>query len=198
MELDDIKKWLDTSADDIHQVNDPVWQHVHQRSRNPLAHLARKMKVGLIFFPLAVTLFATDFIAHPVARLSILKWMLLGILSLEFLGLLLNYQLIKQLLNPCGNIKFNFLTRISRLKKSFKRQFSITAILFTALAVALEIVMYHHRDANFNGWHTTSMPIRISCYAIFLFFQFQLKKYFHRKQFGSYMEELENLVEDLK
>lgn len=140
MELDDIKKWLDTSVNDIGPVNDPVLKRVHQQSRNPLAHLARKMKVGLIFFPLAVTLFATDFIAHPVARLSILKWMLLGILSIEFLDLLLNYQLVKQLLNPCGNIKFNFLARVTRLFVTAVSDSSIIKEIALSTSLPLNVV----------------------------------------------------------
>ena len=159
--------------------------------------LAQKIKMGLFPFPITAVLFAVVFITNAQTYHSILNWMLVGILFIEFINLLFNYGLVKKLQNPSGSTRENLIAKINRLQKSFTRQFVITFCLYAVMAIVLEITMYYHADANFSGWFKTPMVLRISFYVVFLLIQFMLKKYFYKKQFGKHLEELQHLFQQL-
>ena len=194
MELDDLKRIADQSASDYKPINDNIMELIHLKSQGPLAGLAQKLKAGLFFFPLAAILFSAAFVSSEKALHSALRWMLLGILFIEFLNSLFNYGLVKKLQNRSGSTKANTLSKVNRLTKSLKRQLSITVFLYSCMAAVLEITMYYHADTNFSGWFQTPIPLRILFYIVFLIVQFMLKKHFYNRQFGGYIKELNNLI----
>jgi len=197
MELDELKELADSTTNNYTPLNNNIMELISHKSQGALAQLAQKIKMGLFPFPIIAVLFAAMFITNSQAFHSLLNWMLLGILFIEFINLLFNYGLVKKLQDPSGSTKENLIAKINRLQRSFKRQFLITFCLYAAMAIVLEITMYHHADANFSGWFTTPMVLRISLYAVFLVIQFMLKKYFYKKQFGKHLEELEHLFQQL-
>lgn len=198
MELDDIKKMVDISSENYEPINNNIMELISHKSQSPLSRLEQKIKIGLVPFPLTALLFSAMFINRIQARHSILHWMLLGILFIEFINLLLSYGLVKKLLDPSGSTRENLVSKISRIKRSFTRQFLISLCSYAAMAVALEITMYHHADANFSTWFETPILLRITCYIAFLIFQLILKKHFYKKQFSGLLEELNNLIQQLK
>ena len=197
MELDDLKNIVDTSTSNYKPINN-ILEVISHKSQNSLAGLAQKIQIGLIPFPLTVLLFSAGFIADPLAFRSLLKWLLLFILFIEFIYSVFTYGLVKKLQNPLGSTKENFLSKINRLKISFKQQFLITLCLYSLLAIALEIAMYYNADANFRIWYKTPVLVRIFCYIVFLIIQQILKKHFFKKQFGEYIRDLDNLIGQFK
>ncbi len=197
MELDDLKKMVDISINNYEPENNNIMELISSKSQNPLSSLEQKIKIGLIPFPITALLFSIVFINNTQARHSILQWMLLGILFIEFISLLFSYGLVKKMLKSSGSIKENISSKISRLKKSFKSQFLITLCLYAVMAIVLEITMYYHADTNFSTWFETPILLRIACYIAFLIFQLILKKHFYKKQFSGLLEELNNLIQQL-
>ena len=197
MELDELKEMADTTTNNYTPLNNNIMELISHKSQGALAPLAQKIKMGLFPFPITAVLFAVLFITNAQAYHSNLNWMLLCILLIEFINLLFNYGLVKKLQDPSGSTRENLIAKINRLQKSFKRQFLITVCLYAAMAIVLEITMYYHADANFSGWFTTPMGLRLCFYVVFLVIQFMLKKHFYKKQFGKHLEELEHLFQQL-
>ncbi len=198
MELDDLKKMVDISTNNYEPINNNIMELISHKSQSPLSRLEQKIKIGLVPFPIAALLFSAMFINNLQARHSILQWMLLGILFIEFISLLFSYGLVKKLLDPSGSTRENLVSKMNIIKRSFKSQFLISLCSYAALAVALEITMYYHADANFSTWFETPILLRITCYIAFLIFQLILKKHFYKKQFSGLLEELNNLIRQLK
>jgi len=197
MELDDLKKMADLATENYKPVNNNTMELINHKSQGTLAQLAQKIKMGLFPFPITVVLFSIVFSTNVQAFRSVLMWMLLGILFIEFINLLFNYGLVKKLQDPSGTTKENLITKINRLQKSFKKQSLITFILYALMALVLEMVMYAHADANFTGWFKIPMALRISFYFVFVIIQFMLKKHFYKKQFGRHLEKLKHLYQQL-
>ena len=197
MELDDLKKMADLATENYKPVNNNTMELINHKSQSTLAHLAQKIKMSLFPFPITVVLFSIVFGTNAQAFHSVLMWMLLGILFIEFINLLFSYGLVKKLQDPSGSTKENLIAKISSLQKSFKNQSLITLNLYSLMAVVLEMVMYYHADANFSGWFEIPVVLRISFYFVFLVIQFILKKYFYKKQFGKHLENLKNLLQEL-
>ena len=198
MELDDLKNIVDTSTNNYKPINNNIMELISHRSQSTLSDLAQKIKIGLIPFPLTVLWFSAGFIADPLAFRSFLKWLLLFILFIEFIYSIFTYGLVKRLQNPIGSTKENFLSKINRLKISFQKQFLITLCLYSLLTIALEIAMYYNADANFTAWYKTPVLLRISCYIVFLIIQLILKRHFFKKQFGEFLETLDNLIREFQ
>ncbi len=198
MELDDLKNIVDTSTRSYKPVNNNIMELLSHKSQNSLSGLAQKIKIGLIPFPLTVLWFSAGFVTDPLAFRSLLRWLLLFILFIEFIYSIFTYELVKRLQNPTGSTKENFLSKINSLKISFKRQYLITLCLYSLLAIALEIAMYYNADANFSMWYKMPMLLRIFCYIVFLIIQQILKKHFFKRQFGEYLEKLDNLIQQFK
>lgn len=197
MELDDLKKMADLATENYKPANNNTMELITHKSQGTLEQLAQKLKMGLFPFPITVVLFSIVFSTNAPAFHSILMWMLLGILFIEFVNLLFNYSLVKKLQDTSGSTRENLSIKISRLQRSFKRQPLITLCLYALMAVVLEMVMYYHVDANFNGWFEIPMALRISVYIVFLVIQLAFKKLFYKKQFGNYLENLKNLFQEL-
>ena len=198
MELDDLKKMVDISTQNYEPLNNKIMELISHKSQSPLSRLEQNIKIGLVPFPLAALLFTATFINSIQARHSILHWMLFCILFIEFINLLFSYGLVKKLLDPSGSTKENLVSKISRIKRSFTSQFLISLCSYAAMAIVLEITMYYHADANFSTWYETPILLRITCYIAFLIFQLILKKHFYKKQFSGLLEELNNLIQQLK
>jgi len=197
MQLDDLKKMTDLATENYKPVNNNTMELINHKSQSALAHLAQKIKTGLFPFPITVVLFSIVFSTNAQAFHSVLMWMLLSILFIEFINLLFNYDLVKKLQDPLGSTKENLIAKISRLQKSFKKQSLVALSLYSLMAVVLEMVMYYHADANFIGWFKIPMALRISFYCVFVVIQFMLKKHFYKKQFGEHLEKLTNLYQQL-
>ena len=194
MELEDLKKAIDNSVSVYKPAEKNATDLMDHESKTLFADLERKISIGLTPFPVTVVLFSALFASNAQARHSLLMWMLLGILCIEFIDLLFNYRLIKKLQNQSGNTKENFITKINRLETGFKRQFAITLLLYALMAIVLEIVIYYKADNNFRQWAETPVLLRVVSYVVFLIIQFFLKKYFYKKQFSEQMENLKSLI----
>jgi hypothetical protein len=198
MELDNFKKMMDASTSIYKPENNNIMELINNKSRGPLAKLERNLKSALFLFPLTALVFVAVFINNSLAYHSLSMWLLLAILFIEFISSLFNYGIVKKLQRPTGNTKKNMIAKVRILGKDFKRHFVMNACLYVVMAVMLEIAMYYHIERNYEGWYGLPFLLRTICYIGFLIFQFFLKKYFYKKQFGQYFEELNNLVQQLQ
>ena len=198
MELDDLKNMMDASTSIYKPSNNDTMELINNKSHGPLAMLEGKLKTALFLFPLTALLFVGVFINNSLAYHSLIMWLLLAILFIEFISSLFNYGIVKGLQKPTGNTKENMIAKIAMLDRGFRRHFVINTCLYVAMAVVLEIAMFYHMEKNYEEWYSLPFLLRIACYIGFLIFQFFLKKYFYKKQFGQYLKELNNLVQQLQ
>jgi hypothetical protein len=198
MELDNLKELVDTSASNYKPVNRDIMELISRNSQGPLTLLGKKLKMGLLLFPLTVILFLAVFIGNSGALHSSVMWILLIILLIEFINNMFNYGIVKKMQEPTGNTKHNLFLKLSRLEKSFNLHFALNLLLYIIMAVMLEISMSVNSESNFEGWYTLPLLLRVACYIGFLIIQFFLKKYSYKKLFGQHIVELKRLVQQLE
>jgi len=107
MELDNLKQLVDTSASNYKPVNRDIMELISCNSQGPLTLLGKKLKMGLLFFPLTVILFLAVFIGNSGVLHNPVMWVLLIILLIEFINTLFYYGIVKKMQEPTGNATDN-------------------------------------------------------------------------------------------
>jgi hypothetical protein len=196
MELDGLKDIWNKSTNQL-PVNNNIMETIYSDSNSPLALLEKKLKITLGIFPLVVILFGGTFLSKSMAQQSPVTWLLFSIMCIEFLFSLGNYHIVKQIQQHNGTVRANLLGKITILQKRYKTYLFAHQGLYGLLAVLLEISMYKHWDANFNGWYTVNPVLRVAVYVVFLVVQYMLKKSSLKSHYGQYLEKLNSLAQQM-
>ena len=194
MELDDFKQQWDRSTDPSHPLNTNILELINNKSSSPLAMLEKKLKINFYIFPFVALLFAGKLIGHTTLPHNATSWLLFGILSTEFVFYTLSYIMVKRIQQPSGKTKENILYRINTIQHTMQWQLIINEVLYTVMAILLEISMHNHWDANFEDWYAVSAIIRYSIYLVILVFIFMMKRNSNQKFYGQYLGKLNELV----
>jgi len=61
--------------------------------------------------------------------------------------------------------------------------------------IALEATMFYNLVPAYNGWHQLMLPVRVAVYALVFVAQPYITKYFFKKNYGQYINRLQELVD---
>lgn len=195
MELNEFKDMFNETSDQSLITKPDVSAMIYQNDKGPLAAFEKNLKFTLFIFPLVVILFTGYFFYHVDRPLT---WYLLYfILFMEFLFSLFQYGIVKKIKQNTGSVKDNLMNKLVILQNTFKWFSPIYELLFVCMAVLLEVEMYRHSNSNFDGWSNVNPVLRITFYVVFITSQYFLKRKSLKKHYTQYLEQLQQLAEQL-
>lgn len=197
MELDEFKQQWDKAAGESRLSNANIMELISNQSSSPLALLERKLKSNFYIFPVAVLVFAGTFISHTTALHNASMWLLFGVLLAEFIFYSFSYSMVKKIQQADGKVKENILNRVIAIHHTLRWQLIVNELLYLVMAVVLEISMHNHWDANFEGWYSVPVIIRMGVYLLALALIFLLKQHSNRRQYGQCLSKLNELVKQM-
>jgi hypothetical protein len=197
MELDEFKQQWVKSTDASQPVNTNIMELINNKSSSPLAALEKKLKINFYIFPFVALLFAGKLIGHATLIHNATSWLLFGILLTEFVFYTFSYIMVKRIQQPGGKTKENIRYRINTIQHTIRWQVIINEVLYTIMAIVLEISMRNQWDSDFGGWYSVSAIIRYGVYLLILIFIFIMKRNSNQKFYGQYLAKLNDLIRQI-
>jgi len=196
MELDDFKQDWKKSGEQLqtpqYNLNDLLVSH----SSGPLNALKKKYKTQVILLPLAAGLLGFVMAQKPILQQSAFIWFIIPVLLLLALMYYRDYRLIVNMeQTTTDSIKNSLEVNVALLNQNAKQQLHFTRVILVIFILILEATMYYQHPADFNFWQGVLLPIRLAFYALMLFIQPYITKYFFNLSFGQYIKHLENLLD---
>lgn len=196
MELDDFKQDWRKSAEQIQTPNYNLNNLLASQSGGPLSALKKKYKNQVILLPIAAAFLGVVMVQKPILQQSAFIWFIIPVMLLLALMYYRDYRLILDIEQTNVNsLKSSLQENITLLNRNAKQQLHFTRIILVVFIIILEATMYYQHTADFSFWQGTLLPIRIAFYALMLFIQPYITKYFFNLSFGRYIKHLQELLD---
>jgi len=197
MELDEFKDMWTKVAIQPSTINYNISSLIYTGSKSPLAMLEKRFKAALLLFPVTAIIFGGTFISKGTNQ-SVITWLLFTILLIEFLFSLFNYLLVKKIQQPGGNIKESLVKRVYLLERRTANYLYVHTGLYAVMAILLELSVHYNFDSAQGWWAGVSPVLRIAICIVFLTWQYFIKRYFQRQQYGQYIDKLNGLIKQME
>lgn len=197
MELDDFKQsWNEQSQQDLNTSKNNFMELIHQKSYGPLAVLKNKFRLQLLAFPVFVAIMAWKFINKPELMNDLTMWCFVLLTFLMAGYFWFNYQVINRLQKAGTPVKEQIEKDIAILENGFKVYFLVNRIILIIFAVLLELVMYLHKQPDFEVWYTYPFLIRFGTYVLLFILHYFLGKASFQRQYGDHISMLKKLLQN--
>lgn len=195
MELENLKEmWGQRSQEDFKSYNSNFMELIHDRNYGPVATLKNKFWRQITIFPLALCVIIYVFIKNPELLNNILMWVLVAVMFALAAFYWFNYTIVKKLQNTNSSVKESIEKNISTLENGFKKYLLARRILYVIFVIFLEILMYFHREPDYESWYSVSVYFRVLVYILGFFIIHFLAKFSYKKQFGQHISYLRDLL----
>ena len=196
MELDDFKQDWKKSGEQLQTPQYNINDLLVSQSSGPLSALKKKYRNQVILLPLAAGLLGFVMAQKPILQLSAFIWFIIPVLLLLAFMYYRDYRLIVNMeQTTIDSIKNSLEVNVTLLNRNAKQQMLFTRVILVIFILILEATMYYQHTVDFNFWQAIILPIRIAVYALMLFVQPYITKYFFNLSFGQYIKHLENLLD---
>lgn len=196
MELDDLKQNWNKSSEQYRTPVVDLDELLARQSAGPLATLKAKYKLQAILLPVAAGVLGVSMLQHAVLRQNAFIWFIVPVLLLLALLYYRDYNLIVKIEQTNAvALKTSLQERVALLQRSGKQQLYFTRIILFALICILEAAMYFQETPDFQLWRNIAFPLRLVIYALVVFVQPYLTKYFFNLHFGQYIKRLQELLD---
>lgn len=196
MELDDFKQDWKKSGEQLQTPDYNLNDLLVSRSSGPLSALKKKYKNQVILLPLAAGLLGFVMAQKPILQQSAFIWFIIPVLLLLALMYYRDYRLIVNMeQTTTDSIKNSLQVNVNLLNRNAEQQLHFTRIILVGFVLILEATMYYQHTADFNFWREVLLPIRLALYALILFVQPYITKYFFKLSFGNYINRLQELFD---
>jgi len=198
MELDDLKKtWQENTIQKPQNKN--IMEMIMHKSYGPLAALRRsylKQILVMALMPFLLLLTNADNIQAPLT--SILFWsyvaLCIGVISFSFY----DYRIVEKMQGMDKVVKQNLEHQIAILETRLRWKVMGLRIALLFLILLTEIVPYFQHYAVLDKWHSLPLLARFGCYAVLLIVQFFLSPIVLHRKFGTHLEYLKQLANELE
>lgn len=195
MELDDLKEIWDCKSQLGFKINKRSFmESLHDKNYDPVAVLKNKFLRILIISPLIAGGIIYDFIKKPELLNNILMWFLVVIIVALTGFYWFNYTIVKKLQNINSSVKESIEKNISTLENGFKKYLFARRILYVFVVILFEVLMYLHKEPDYESWYSISVYIRIPIYILGFFITYFGKKVSYKKRIGQHVSYLRGLL----
>lgn len=198
MELDDLKQPWSESAKNIKPLNTNVMEMIQNKSYGPAAQLKKAFKKRLIIIPVVVGILITNLSRKHDIFSDGLFWFYIIFCLLMMLYFFYNYRLVNKMQYMDNLVKANLEKQVEILERGLKWRLIITRIYFVVFIVMLEILVYYHREPSLVKWYAQPLVIRLLVYAVAIAALYLITKFTFKSRFGSYIENLKKLVQQME
>ena len=198
MELDDLKKtWQENTIQKPQNKN--IMEMIMHKSYGPLAALRRsylKQILVMALMPFLLLLTNADNIQAPLT--SILFWsyvaLCIGLISFSFY----DYRIVEKMQGMDKVVKQSLEHQIAILETRLRWKIIGLRIALLFLILLTEVVPYFQNYAVLDKWHSLPLLARFGCYAVLLIVQFFLSPIVLHRKFGTHLEYLKQLANELE
>ena len=199
MELDDLKKHWQKTANLDNSNNQNIIAMIYQKSHGPVASLKRSYKKQMVAMTLApVFIIATNLQHIDKTLTSALFWFYI----LFCIGVIAfakkSYAIVKKMEGMDGMVKSNLELQLMLLEKRQKQNINGIRIGLLFFIVLTEMLPYFQDFRMLNTWNSLSPFIRFGAYAILLLFQYAVSRSISYRKFGQHIDYLKNLVQQMQ
>lgn len=196
MELDDFKEEWKKSGEQLQTPEYKLDNLLVSRSGSTLTTLKKKYKKQVFVLPLSAGFLAFVMAREPVLQESAFIWFIIPVLLFLAAMYYRDYRLILNMEQTNTDaLKNSIQENVTLLNRNAKQQFLFIRMLLIALIIILEATMYYERTVDFNFWSAMNLPVRLAAYALMLFIQPYITKYFFNLSFGQYIKHLKKLLD---
>ena len=196
MELDDLKQDWNKSTP-AHQT--PPYnldELMVTKGTGDIETLKSKYKKQMVLLPLAATFLGVFTVQNPVLQRNAFIWFIIPLMLLLALIYYRSYRLVAKMeQTSVESIKKSIQENIELLNRNAKQQLYFTRFILIMLILILEATMYYQHPAAFGAWSSLGLPVRLAAYALALFLQPFITKYFFELNFGRYIQNLKSLLD---
>jgi len=198
MELDDLKKtWQENTIQKPQNKN--IMEMIMHKSYGPLAALRRsylKQILVMALMPFLLLLTNASNIQAPLT--SILFWsyvaLCIGLISFSFY----DYRIVEKMQGMDKVVKQSLEHQIAILETRLRWKIIGLRIALLFLILLTEVVPYFQNYAVLDKWHSLPLLARFGCYAVLLIVQFFLSPIVLHRKFGTHLEYLKQLANELE
>ena len=196
MELDDLKQDWKNAGEKLQTPTYNFNELLITRSSGPLNDLKAKYKKQMILLPLAAAVLGFAMTQKSVLQHNAFIWLIIPVLLLLALMYYRSYRLvIKMEKTTAETLKGSMQENVVLLNRNAKQHLYFTRVLLFVFIVLLEVTMYYQISTTFNFWLERLWFIRLAVYALFIFIQPHVTRFFFKKNFGQYINRLQQLLE---
>ena len=194
MELEELQKLLNSAV--TRNSAQFAELSVNTKRQGVFSDIKRRLKWIFLIFACTTLIFAPFFFSHHNSGLTFL--LLYFILSIEFFISFIAFIEIHAIERTQENITKNLVRRIHHLKSIFRSYIFLNLFLYILLAVLVEYGIYDHRYPPFALLATVPLFVRFMIYLLFIYFQYAIKRRSFDKNYGAYLNNMINILEQTR
>jgi Na+/melibiose symporter-like transporter len=196
MELDDLKKSWQQSANNIKRPQKDISEILKSRSEQPLAKLRGRFRKGIMLMPLIAAFVFMEFGHKQSFSSHFLLVYLMVFCLIMMVYFYVNYRLVSKMQSTDANLHSNLLLQTSTLKKFLKLRLFLMRSAIALFFISIEVIMYVRHGEGYESWYAHAGLFRFSVYlAIFIFFFFFTRRAINHR-YRKYMQHLDLLLDE--
>ena len=198
MELDDLKQtWKQPETNK--NLNPDIMNLIQHKTYGPVAALKKEFRKQIIvmsLLPLFLIFTNADDISKPLT--SILFWAYVLLCAGIVLFAYFNYRIANKMSVMDEGVKSNLAKQVNILQTRLHWKIIGLRIALLFLIELTELVPYVQHYRMLDKWHSLSPLIRFSAYAVLLLIQYFLGTKIIYRKFGSHLNYLKELIQEME
>jgi hypothetical protein len=196
MELDDFKQDWRKADEQSHAPNYNINKLLTAQSNSALNSLKAKYRKQIILLPLAAATLGFAMTQKPILQNNAFIWLIMPLMLLLALMYYRDYRLVINMEQTTSErVKDSIQQNVVLLNRNAKQHLYFTRVLLLVFILILEVTIYYQVTTAFNFWVGTVWPIRLTIYALAVFIQPYITRFFFNKNFGQHINRLQQLLE---
>ena len=196
MELDDLKQSWNSTGQQYQGSDYDLNKILTAKVNGPLDALKLAYKRQLVLLPATAAFLAYTCLSNEKLKYNALIWSAVLMMLFLIYGYYRNYKLVQFMQLPAEDgIKQKLENDLQVLHQNVKQELVLYKMFLCVFVIALEATMFYNLVPAYNGWHQLMLPVRVAVYALVFVAQPYITKYFFKKNYGQYINRLQELVD---
>jgi hypothetical protein len=194
MELDDLKEsWKKDNEKSNLNLN--IMELIQRKSGGPIEVLKKIFKKKFLVLTMVTCTLAMQNIT--LWNNDLMMWLFIAFCGLIGGYYYTRYNLLDDMQTLDMAVSNNIQKQVITLEKGVAFHLAVLQVMPVVLAVALEILMYHHREPFFEDWYNQPVYLRAGCYIGLFGIFFIIKQYTIDRNFTRHIRHLKDLATQL-